>query len=82
MRQPWQRILLAAIVVAALDITEVIVFYGWRGVPPTRILQSVAAGLLGRSAYEGGRNTALLGLALHSFMPLSSCVCTFSSAAN
>jgi uncharacterized membrane protein YagU involved in acid resistance len=60
-----KRILLATIVVGALDITEVIVFYGLKGIAPTRILQSVATGLLGRASYEGGMQTALLGLALH-----------------
>jgi uncharacterized membrane protein YagU involved in acid resistance len=63
-----KRLAVAALVVGALDITEVIVFYGLKGIPPTRILQSVATGLLGRSAYEGGIATALLGLALHYFI--------------
>ena len=63
-----KRILLATIVVGALDITEVIVFYGLKGIAPTRILQSVATGLLGRAAFEGGMQTALLGLALHYFI--------------
>ncbi|HEX6642261.1 MAG TPA: hypothetical protein VF215_14165 [Thermoanaerobaculia bacterium] len=63
-----RRLALAALVVGALDITEVIVFYGLKGVAPTRILQSVARGLLGRAAYEGGIRTALLGLALHYFI--------------
>ncbi|HYC58290.1 MAG TPA: hypothetical protein VEK79_01870 [Thermoanaerobaculia bacterium] len=64
----WQRILLATLVVGALDITEVMVFYGLQGVAPTRILQSVARGVLGRGAFEGGIATALLGLALHYFI--------------
>lgn len=63
-----KRILLATVVVGALDITEVIVFYGLKGIAPTRILQSVATGLLGRAAFEGGIQTALLGLALHYFI--------------
>jgi hypothetical protein len=63
-----KRLPLAILVVGALDITEVIVFYGLKGVPPTRILQSVATGLLGKAAYEGGIPTALLGLGLHYFI--------------
>ena len=59
------RILSATLVVGALDILEVIVFYGMHGIAPTRILQSVATGVFGRAAYEGGIPTALLGLALH-----------------
>jgi hypothetical protein len=54
--------------VAVLDILEPIVFYGFRGVPPIRIFQSVASGLLGREAYAGGVTSALLGAALHSFI--------------
>ena len=76
-----KRILLATLIVGALDITEVIVFYGLKGVAPTRILQSVAAGLLGRdAAVEGGIPTALLGLALHYFIAfLVVCVYLFAS---
>ena len=72
-----KRILLATLVVGALDILEVIVFYGVRNqVPPTRILQSVAVGLLGSGAYEGGIPTALLGLGLHYFIAFC-VVCVF-----
>ena len=38
------------------------------GVSPIRLLQSVASGLLGQAAFEGGVKTALLGLALHFFI--------------
>src|SRR5688572_11116779 len=63
-----KRILLATLVVGALDIVEVIIFFGLKGVAPTRILQSVARGVLGKSAFEGGIPTALLGLGLHYFI--------------
>jgi uncharacterized membrane protein YagU involved in acid resistance len=39
--------------------------YLYRGTPPSRILQSVASGLLGADAYQGGATTAALGLGLH-----------------
>jgi uncharacterized membrane protein YagU involved in acid resistance len=75
-----KRILLATLVVGALDITEVIVFYGLNGVAPTRILQSVATGVLGKAAFEGGISTALLGLALHYFIAfVVVCVYFFAS---
>jgi uncharacterized membrane protein YagU involved in acid resistance len=75
-----KRLLLAILVVGALDITEVIVFYGLKGVAPTRILQSVATGLLGKAAFEGGIPTALLGLALHYFIAaVVVCVYFFAS---
>jgi hypothetical protein len=50
----------------ALDITYAGVFWGVKAaVPFRRILQSVAAGLLGPAAFEGGPPTAALGLTLH-----------------
>lgn len=50
----------------ACDITYAIVFSRVRsGVAPSRVLQSVASGVLGAAAYSGGWPTALLGLALH-----------------
>jgi len=36
-----------------------------RGVTPLRIAQSIASGLLGRAAFQGGYKTAALGVALH-----------------
>ena len=63
---PWRTILLGALVVGVLDILDAIIFFGIRGVGATRILQSIAAGLLGRdAAVAGGVPTALLGLLLH-----------------
>ena len=53
-------------VIAVLDILSAMGFwYVYRGTPPERILQSVAAGLLGRSAFELGLASALLGALLH-----------------
>ena len=47
------------------DITFAFVVSGLRGVGPVRVLQSVAGGLLGASAREGGLATAALGAVLH-----------------
>jgi uncharacterized membrane protein YagU involved in acid resistance len=49
----------------ALDITYAIVFAGLHGLPPTRLLQTVASGLLGSAAFDGGAGTAALGLFAH-----------------
>jgi len=54
----------------AFDITYAIVFSSFRGVSATRVLQSVASGLLGRASYEGGASTAALGLGLHFLIAL------------
>lgn len=44
-------------------------YYGWQGVSPVRVWQSVAAGLLTRErAVAGGIPTAALGLVIHFFI--------------
>ena len=66
---PWRRALLfGTLAVGILDILDAIVFFALRGAQPIRILQSIAAGLLGRAAFAGGWRTAALGLALHFFI--------------
>jgi len=63
-----RRILVAGAVVALLDITFAYVYFalvlglvdGLQGV-----FQSIAAGLLGRAAFQGGPATAALGAVLH-----------------
>jgi hypothetical protein len=58
-------VLAGGLLAGALDISAAIVIYAPRGVPPGRVLQSVASGLLGASAFRGGPATAALGLLLH-----------------
>ena len=48
-----------------LDLTSAIVAWGLRGAKPLRVLQSVASGLLGPAAFQGGWPTGVLGLGLH-----------------
>jgi uncharacterized membrane protein YagU involved in acid resistance len=55
-------------IAAALDITFAITFAAFNGLPPERLLQSVASGLIGKAAYTGGLPAAALGLALHFLM--------------
>jgi uncharacterized membrane protein YagU involved in acid resistance len=52
-------------VAGILDISDAIITWGLRGIPAGRILQSVASGLLGRAAYDGGVATMALGTFLH-----------------
>jgi hypothetical protein len=60
---------LAGSVAGVLDITSAFVLAYPKGVGPIRVLQGVAAGLLGReSAIQGGLATAVLGLAIHFFI--------------
>jgi hypothetical protein len=69
----WPSVLAGGAVAGALDITYACVFWAIKaGVPARRILQSVAAGLLGRdAAVAGGTATAALGLGLHFFIALT-----------
>jgi uncharacterized membrane protein YagU involved in acid resistance len=64
-------ILVGGSIAGALDITYAIVFSGFRGVPAIRLLQSVASGLLGPAAFNGGVPTAALGLLLHFLIAFS-----------
>lgn len=65
---PAQGLVLGTLTVGVLDILDAFVFFGFRGVTPLQVLQSIAAGLLGRAAFRGGMPTALLGLLLHFFI--------------
>lgn len=67
-RSPWLAILAGGLAVAALDAVFFTVFWAPQGVPPTRILQTIAAGLLGPESFQGGAATAWLGAALHCFI--------------
>ena len=67
----YQPILLGGLIAGALDISYACIFsYIRRGTRPSVVLQSVASGALGRSAYEGGVKTAALGLAFHFLIAL------------
>lgn len=64
----YRAIISGGLIAGALDILAAFVNSGWRGVSPTRVLQSIASGLLGRDAFSGGFATAALGLVLHLFI--------------
>lgn len=61
-------ILLGGLSAGTLDIVYATLAWSARGVMPQRTLQSIASGLLGKDAYQGGWSTALLGLGLHYFI--------------
>lgn len=66
MSRTLRAILLGGLAAGILDITYAIVVSRiLRGTSAVRVLQSVASGLLGEDAYEGGATTAALGLFLH-----------------
>lgn len=68
----WGPVLAGGLLAGTLDIAYAGIFWGIRAsVPFQRILQSVAAGLLGKASFEGGVATATLGLVLHYFIATS-----------
>ena len=70
--RPLKAYVLGGLTVGSLDILDAFIFFGLRsGARPTRILQSIAAGLLGRASFDGGAPTAALGLLLHFFIAFS-----------
>ena len=67
--QAFPAIAWATLVVGVLDISSAFILSYPKGVGPIRVLQGVAAGLVGReSAINGGLATAGLGLAIHFFI--------------
>lgn len=76
----YAPLLWGGLTAGALDITAAIVTGSTRGASATRVLQSVATGLLGRGSYEGGVPTALLGLALHFLIAMTAAAVYFFSA--
>jgi hypothetical protein len=67
---PLLAIIAGGLTAGAIDITYAISVWMLKGVAATRILQSVASGLLGKGAYEGGAFTAVLGGVLHFTMTI------------
>jgi hypothetical protein len=79
--RPWVFVLAGGLVVGTLDIAYACSFWALKsGVPAQRILQSVAAGLLGKASFQGGAGSAALGLALHYFIALSMAVVYYLAA--
>jgi hypothetical protein len=63
---PLKAILWGGLISGTCDLTFALLFYGARGAKSLNILQSIAGGLLGRTAArEGGAATAVLGVSLH-----------------
>jgi hypothetical protein len=68
---PARAIVYAGLTVGTLDILDALIFFGARGAAPIRIFQSIAAGVHGRAAFQGGWNTAAQGLGLHYLIAFS-----------
>ena len=63
---PLQAIGLGGFLAGLCDMSYALLWFsGAKGVPWMKIPQSVAAGLIGKTSFDGGMSTVLLGLALH-----------------
>jgi hypothetical protein len=60
-----KTIVSAGLLAGLFDIADAFIFYGARGGKIMGIGQSIASGLLGQAAYDGGWKTFAIGLALH-----------------
>ena len=65
-RRALPAILIGGLTAGVLDMTYACIFsFVRRGTKPPRVFQSVASGLLGKAAFDGGAGTAALGLLCH-----------------
>jgi hypothetical protein len=60
-----KAILWGGLVAGVLDATDGVIFYGLQGLNPIQVLQYIASGALGQSAFQGGLATAALGAGFH-----------------
>jgi hypothetical protein len=70
---PMNRYVLSAIAIVFLLATGDLIFACtyWHvtyDVPPSRLIQNIASGLLGKRAFAGGEDTVMLGVVLQYFM--------------
>ena len=53
------------LIAGTLDIGENLIFNSFRGVTPWRVFQYISSGLIGRSSFELGWTSVLLGVMIH-----------------
>jgi len=60
-----QAIFWGGLVAGILDAVDGVIAYGTQGLNPIQVLQYIASGALGQSAFQGGLAAAALGVAFH-----------------
>jgi hypothetical protein len=60
-----QAIFWGGLVAGIVDAVDGVIAYGTQGLNPIQVLQYIASGALGQSAFQGGLATAALGAAFH-----------------
>ena len=73
----FDTIVLGGFTAGVLDIADAFIVTTINGGTPTRVLQAIASGMLGREAYQGGAPVAALGLALHFLIACSAAAVFF-----
>ena len=78
---PLAYVLVGGLLVGTIDIVFAMTFWDWwADVPALRVLQTIAAGLLGTASFNGGTETAMLGLVLHFAIALTMAVAFYFAA--
>jgi len=68
---PARYVVLGGLALGTLDLIFACTFWGaMRGLAPQRILQSIAAGVQGPAAFDGGAGSAALGALCHYFIAI------------
>ncbi len=67
----FEVISLAGLISGVLDLTATSTLMRTQGVPVERLLQTIASGALGPSAFQGGRRSVTTGLFFHFFIALA-----------
>ena len=65
LRPLLKAILIGGLICGALDLLFAISFAGYNGAAPSRVLQTIASGLLGDAAFAAGIGVAILGVGCH-----------------
>jgi hypothetical protein len=73
-------VILGGLVAGILDILYAFIASGLRGGTPLQVLQSVASGLLGRSAFEGGISVGIIGLVCHLVIAVGAAAIYFAAS--
>jgi hypothetical protein len=76
----FDTVIVGGLLAGLLDILDAFAITRLNGGAPTRVLQFIASGVMGNSAFQGGLPAAALGLALHFFIALSAAAAYFGIA--
>jgi hypothetical protein len=68
---PAEIIVISECTSAVIDILTTMAITSAQGMPPRKLLQFIASGALGDASFEGGANTALVGLGFHFIIALA-----------